>query len=74
MCKVIKVNRTSYYHWIKSGCIVKKVDTQLNDFIQNIFIQGRNHYGTRRIREKLLQMYGLFVSRRRHTKNVVSEL
>ncbi len=41
MSKVLKVDRTSYYHWIKTGCITKKVDTQLNNLIETIFIQGR---------------------------------
>ena len=65
MCKVIKVDKSSYYHWIKAGCIIKKVDTQLNNLIQAIFIQGRNNYGTRRIQDKLLELYGLIVSRKR---------
>jgi transposase InsO family protein len=65
MCKVIKVNRSAYYHWIEAGMIVKKVDAQLNDLIQAIFIQGRNTYGTRPIRDKLLELYGLVISRKR---------
>jgi transposase InsO family protein len=65
MCKVIKVDKSSYYHWIKAGCVVKKVDTQLNELILSIFIQGRTNYGTRRIQSKLLELYGVFVSRRR---------
>jgi len=46
MCKVFKVDRSSYYHWIKAGYIVKKEDTQLNKLIEAIFIQGRRNYGT----------------------------
>ena len=65
MCKILKVNRTSYYHWIRAGCVIKKVDTQLNELIKAIFIQGRNNYGTRRIADKLLELYGLIVSRKR---------
>jgi putative transposase len=65
MCKVIKVDKSSYYHWIKAGCIIRRVDTQLNDLIQAIFIQGRNKYGTRRIQDKLLKLYGLIISRKR---------
>jgi len=65
MCKVIKVDKSSYYHWIKAGSIVKKVDTQLNELIAVIFMQGRNNYGTRRIQDKLLELYGIFVSRKR---------
>jgi transposase InsO family protein len=65
MCKVIKVNRSAYYHWISTGCIVKKVDTQLNELIKSIFIFGRNNYGTRPIQDKLLELYGLIISRKR---------
>ena len=65
MCKVIKVNRSGYYHWVSTGCIIKKVDTQLDDLIQSIFVQGRNNYGTRRIQDKLKELYGLIVSRKR---------
>ncbi len=65
MCKVIKVNKSSYYHWIKAGCVIKKVDAKLNELIEIIFVQGRNNYGTRRIQSKLKELYGLLVSRRR---------
>ena len=65
MCKVLKVDKSSYYHWIKTGCIVKKVDEKLNELIEIIFVQGRQNYGTRRIKDKLKQRYGLLVSRRR---------
>ena len=65
MCKVFKVDRSSYYHWIKAGCIIKKEDTQLNKLIEAIFIQGRRNYGTRRIQDKLQELYGLILSRKR---------
>ena len=65
MCKILKVNRASYYHWIKTGCIIKRVDTQLNEFIKSIFVFGRNSYSTRRIQDKLKELYGLIVSRNR---------
>ncbi len=65
MCKVLKVDKSSYYHWIKAGCIVKKVDEKLNELIEIIFVQGRQNYGTRRIKDKLKQRYGLLISRRR---------
>ena len=51
MCKVVKVDLSSYYHWIKAGSVVKKVDEKLNELIEVIFVQGRNNYGTRRISE-----------------------
>jgi putative transposase len=65
MCKILKVDRASYYHWIKSGCVVKKVDEKLNELIAIIFEQGRGNYGTRRIKKALLERYGFIVSRRR---------
>jgi len=67
MCKVLRVDRSSYYHWIKAGCIIKKEDTQLNKLIEAIFIQGRRNYGTRRIQDKLKELYGLILSRKRIT-------
>ena len=65
MCKVIKVSRSAYYHWVSSGCVVKKVDNQLNELILAISIHGRNNYGTKRIADKLLESYGLIVSSKR---------
>jgi len=73
MCKVIKVTRSGYYHWIEAGMIVKKVDKQLNELILAIFIRGRNTYGTRPIRDKLLELYGLVVSRKR-ISNIMKDL
>ena len=73
MCRVLKVDRSSYYHWIKTGLVVKKVDKKLNDLIKTIFIQSRAIYGTRRIKSKLEQLYGLIVSRRRIGK-IMKEL
>jgi len=65
MCRILQVDKSSYYHWIKGGCIIKKVDEKLNELIEIIFVQGRQNYGTRRVRKRLLQRYGLVVSRRR---------
>ena len=73
MCKVFKVNKSSYYHWIKAGCIVKKVDKKLNEIIEIIFMQGRNNYGTRRIVDKLKELYGLIISRKR-ISNIMKDL
>lgn len=73
MCKILKVNRASYYHWIQAGCVVKKVDNQLNELVKSIFVFGRNNYGTRRIADKLKELYGLIVSRRR-ISNIMKDL
>ncbi len=73
MSKVFKVDKSSYYRWIKAGCVIKKEDAQLNNLIEAIFIQGRRNYGTRRIQDKLKELYGLLVSRRR-ISNIMKSL
>ena len=65
MCRVLKVNVSSYYHWCRTGCLVKKVDEKLNSLIKSIFKVGREAYGQRRIKEALLSKHGLVVSKRR---------
>ena len=65
MCQICKVDKSSYYHWVKNGAIVHKVDEKLNELIEIAFIQGRQNYGTRRIKDKLEQLYGLILSRRK---------
>jgi putative transposase len=65
MCKVLKVDRSSYYHWIAAGCVVEKIDEHLNQLIKEAFTNSRETYGTRRIRESLKQQYGLLVSLKR---------
>jgi len=65
MCRVFKLDKASYYHWIKQGSQMQKEDKKLNELIEIIFIQGRENYGTRRIKDKLVQRYGFIVSRRR---------
>jgi transposase InsO family protein len=73
MCRIFEVDKSSYYHWVKSGCIVKKVDEKLNELIEIIFVQSRQTYGTRRIKDKLIQRYGLIVSRHR-IRNIMRDL
>jgi len=73
MCKVLKVDRSSYYYWVKCGCIVKKVDKKLCELIEITFMHSRQTYGTRRIKDVLAQEYGLIVSRRR-IKNIMKDL
>ena len=70
MCKVLKVNRSAYYHWISNGCIINKVDERLNKRIKDIFYQYREVYGTRRIKEALVQEYGVIVSSRKIAKSM----
>ena len=73
MCKVVKVNLSSYYHWIKAGSIIKKVDKKLNELIEIIFVQGWHNCGIPRIQCKLLELYGLIISRQR-IANIMKDL
>lgn len=70
MCKVLKVNRSAYYHWVNNGCVIDRVDVQLNTLIKDIFYQYREVYGTRRIKEVLVQEYGVIVSLRKIAKTM----
>jgi len=63
MCKVLKVDRSSYYHWVKMGSVIEKIDETLDKLIQEIFEEGRKKYGTRPIQSKLLNSYGIIISR-----------
>lgn len=65
MCKVFKVDRSSYYHWVKMGSIIEKIDEPLDNLIQEIFEEGRKKYGTRPIQSKLLNNYGIIISRQK---------
>ena len=65
MCRVIGVDRTSYYCWVRNGSIVERVDDKLNELIEDIFNESRQTYGTRRIKAKLLKEHGLILSRRK---------
>ena len=73
MCKILKLDISSYYHWISNGCVIKKVDEKLNELIKTIFVQSRCKYGTRRLKDKLHRLYGLIVSKRR-IGNIMKDL
>ncbi len=73
MCKVLKVDRSSYYHWVKMGCIEKRVDKQLNELIKKIFIDSRQTYGTRRIKKVLFKSFDVKASRR-HMGKIMKDL
>ena len=47
MCKLFKVSRSCYYNWIDKGCIVNKIDKELNELVKNIFEHSRATYVTR---------------------------
>ena len=73
MCKIFDIDKSSYYHWNKCGCVIKRTDKKLNELIEIIFMQSRQTYGTRRIKDKLVQNYGFIVSRRR-IKDIMKDL
>ena len=57
MCKVLKVSRSCYYNWIIKGCKTIKIDEKLNTLVKEVFFQSRKTYGTRRLKEALIQKY-----------------
>lgn len=65
MFKILQVDKSSYYAWIRKGCIVCKLDHKLNELIQTIFMQSYQTYGTRRIKSSLVNEYGIVCSRRK---------
>jgi transposase len=73
MCKVLKVDRSSYYHWVRNGCKVQKIDEKLKELIKIIFLQSRQTYGIRQIKEQLVKKYGVIVSKRK-IRNILKHL
>ena len=73
MCKILKVDRTSYYSWVRAGSVIDKNDKELNKLIEHLFHQSRQTYGTRRIKALLLQNEGLILSRR-HIGKIMKKL
>jgi len=37
MCKILRVDKSSYYHWIRNGSVVHKVDEKLNNLVEIVF-------------------------------------
>lgn len=65
MCETLEVCRSSYYDWLNpQGSLLKLENKRLAEKITMIFSQGRQTYGTRRIKRSLSKE-GLIVSRRR---------
>ena len=65
MCRILKVDRTSYYHWKREGSTLNKRDEQLDNLILELFYQSRQTYGTRRLKQILIKRYGVIVSKKR---------
>jgi transposase InsO family protein len=65
MCKCLGVNRSSYYDWRRSNKSRLSMENEmLSERILQIFKEGRQSYGTRRIK-RALGRQGFIVSRRR---------
>jgi len=65
MCKVFKISKSSYYHWLKSGPSKRWLENEeLLVRIKNIFDYSLRTYGSPRIKEEL-QAQGFQVSRPR---------
>ena len=60
MCRVLKVNRSTYYYEAKS----RPDESELVSDITEIFESSRHNYGTRKIKKEL-DKQGKLVSRRR---------
>ena len=60
MCRVLQVNRSTYYYEAKQ----KREESELVSDITEIFRNSRNHYGTRKIKKELSEK-GKQVSRRK---------
>jgi transposase InsO family protein len=65
MCEVLKVDRSSYYYWIKEGCTLDKVDFEFNELVKKAFKQSRQTYGVRRMKKALADDYGVIASMKR---------
>ena len=68
MCKILKVDKSSYYHWIKSGCKDKQIDEKLNELIEIVFVQGRQNYGT------IMKYLGLVAKTKKNIKSIQQTL
>lgn len=65
MCQCLDVNRSCYYAWLNGQPSARtKENDYLSEKIKVIFDEGRQSYGTRRIK-RVLKREGLVVSRRR---------
>lgn len=68
MCRVLGVSRATYYYESRA----KANDSKLTSAIRTSFIQSRNNYGTRKIKEELAEK-NIVVSRRKIGKIMKQE-
>jgi len=65
MCQFMAVSRSAYYAWLKSPqTAAEKNDVELTEVIKALFKKSRRNYGTRRLKEALINKERQ-VSRRR---------
>jgi len=65
MCQFVNVSRSCYYDWLKRPKTEReKENEELIDHLKTLFLEGRETYGTRRLKRKLEDL-GYTVSRRR---------
>ena len=65
MCKILQISRSRYYSWLKHPSSDRaKADIVLLQKIDDVFIEGRLLYGTRKIKHRLDQR-GVIISRKR---------
>jgi putative transposase len=68
MCRILNVSRSGYYEWTNnSGSNRAEQDKKLIAMIRTICKEGRNTYGTRRIKT-ILERQGIVISRKAHYK------
>lgn len=65
MCKILHVTRSAYYNWLKSGKSKQEIyNEQLSDLVRYIY-EADSDKGYRRIRDDLVNDFGLKVSDKR---------
>jgi putative transposase len=65
MCQIMSVSTSQYYAWLTKPKTAREAENEtLMENIKPLFAQGRQTYGTRRLKKKLAKQ-GLSVSRRR---------
>lgn len=65
MCDILEISRSNYYEWLyRPICKRKEEDKEALAMINQVFIEARKVYGTRRIKKKL-EIDGIRISRRR---------
>jgi len=65
MCQFLKVSRSCFYDWLQRPKTEReKLNKELINHLKTLFLEGRETYGTRRLKRKLEDL-GYTVSRRR---------